>query len=195
VTGLDLSPSEVTAVRRVLSLEADRLDVTLRSRELLAALRQLVPCDRVALLLLDAAGHVELRVDHPVSASGRRVQDRILVVCSLDCRRVARLQLDRFGRRFEPRHAQLIHMLQPALVRQVRHPVVSAEPVGDLAGLSVAELQVLRLVAGGASNQEVADQLSVSEATVRKHLEHVYRKLGVANRTAAAALVRAVTPA
>ncbi len=57
-------------------------------------------------------------------------------------------------------------------------------------GLSSAERQVLDLVARGASNQDVADQLSVSEATVRKHLEHTYRKLGVTNRTAAAALLR-----
>jgi DNA-binding CsgD family transcriptional regulator len=193
---LDLSPSEITAVRRVLSLElAEHLDVTVRSRSLLAALRQLVPCDRIVMLVLDAAGHVELRVDHPLGAPGRPARDRLLVVCSLEGRRVAQLRLDRHWRHFEPRHAALIHMLQPALVRLVRPPVVAADPVRELADLSASELEVLRLVAGGASNQEVAERLSVSESTVRKHLEHVYRKLGVANRTAASALVRTAAPA
>jgi DNA-binding NarL/FixJ family response regulator len=56
--------------------------------------------------------------------------------------------------------------------------------------LSCAERRVLSLVAEGGSNNDVAAQLMVSEATVRKHLEHTYRKLGVANRTAAAALMR-----
>ena len=48
---------------------------------------------------------------------------------------------------------------------------------------------MLELVAAGASNQEVAARLCVTVATVRKHLEHVYRKLGVTNRTAAVAAV------
>jgi DNA-binding CsgD family transcriptional regulator len=77
----------------------------------------------------------------------------------------------------------------------VRPPAGAADPVSGLSDLSVAELQVLRLVAGGATNQDVARRLSVSEATVRKHLEHVYRKLGVTNRTAASALVRTTAPA
>lgn len=57
---------------------------------------------------------------------------------------------------------------------------------GDV-GLSGCELRVLELVASGASNREVAQRLCVSVATVRKHLEHSYRKLGVTNRTAAVA--------
>lgn len=48
---------------------------------------------------------------------------------------------------------------------------------------------MLGLVAAGGSNGDVALQLRVSEATVRKHLEHTYRKLDVANRAAAAALM------
>ncbi len=52
-------------------------------------------------------------------------------------------------------------------------------------------MRVLELVAAGGSNRDVADHLSVTVATVRKHLEHSYRKLGVSNRTAA---VAALTP-
>ena len=48
------------------------------------------------------------------------------------------------------------------------------------------EHDVLVLVADGKTNQEIADRLSLSARTVQKHLEHVYDKLGVRSRTAAA---------
>ncbi|WP_323053842.1 helix-turn-helix transcriptional regulator [Thermomicrobium sp. 4228-Ro] len=53
--------------------------------------------------------------------------------------------------------------------------------------LSPRERRVLELVARGASNKEIAQELGVSEATVRTHLERLYRKLGVRSRTEAAA--------
>ena len=54
------------------------------------------------------------------------------------------------------------------------------------ARLSPKERDVLRLVAHGLSNREIARQLWISEATVKFHLTNVFRKLGVSNRTAAA---------
>jgi LuxR family transcriptional regulator, maltose regulon positive regulatory protein len=45
-------------------------------------------------------------------------------------------------------------------------------------------------VSAGATNKEIARQLSVSEHTVRKHLENIYGKLGVHTRTAAVARAR-----
>jgi len=51
--------------------------------------------------------------------------------------------------------------------------------------LSQRELEVLRLVAGGAANREAAARLFVSEATVKTHLLHIYSKLGVRDRAAA----------
>ncbi|HEU4511713.1 MAG TPA: LuxR C-terminal-related transcriptional regulator [Nocardioidaceae bacterium] len=54
-------------------------------------------------------------------------------------------------------------------------------------GLSPRELQVLRLVAGGKSNPEIAETLVLSEKTVARHLSNIFTKLDVASRTAAAA--------
>lgn len=53
--------------------------------------------------------------------------------------------------------------------------------------LTKREAQVLLQLGRGGSNRDIADQLNVSPRTVTKHLEQIYRKLGVQNRTAAAA--------
>jgi DNA-binding NarL/FixJ family response regulator len=51
--------------------------------------------------------------------------------------------------------------------------------------LTPRELEVLRLVAKGLSNGEIASELFIGEATVKTHLLHVFDKLGVSDRTAA----------
>jgi DNA-binding NarL/FixJ family response regulator len=75
-------------------------------------------------------------------------------------------------------------VLSPAvaskLIGQMRRP--EAEP------LSQRELEVLRLVARGATNKQAAAQLFISEATVKTHLLHAYSKLGVNDRAAAVAV-------
>ena len=63
----------------------------------------------------------------------------------------------------------------------------------DLAGnrgrdaLSPREIEVLRLVADGATNRVAARQLLVSETTIKTHLLHIYTKLGVRDRASAVA--------
>jgi DNA-binding CsgD family transcriptional regulator len=54
--------------------------------------------------------------------------------------------------------------------------------------LTQREAEVLHWVSGGKSNDDVARILGISSATVKKHLEHIYDRLAVANRTAAGAL-------
>jgi DNA-binding NarL/FixJ family response regulator len=54
-------------------------------------------------------------------------------------------------------------------------------------GLSARELEVLRLVAAGKTNREIASALVVSEHTVARHVQNIFAKLGVSSRTAAAA--------
>jgi HD-GYP domain-containing protein (c-di-GMP phosphodiesterase class II) len=53
------------------------------------------------------------------------------------------------------------------------------------AGLTEREVEVLRLVAKGASNRQIAKTLSISEKTAGHHLEHIYDKIGVSGRGAA----------
>jgi LuxR family maltose regulon positive regulatory protein len=53
--------------------------------------------------------------------------------------------------------------------------------------LSERELEVLRLVAAGLTNQEIADELVIAVSTVKSHTNHIYGKLGVKNRTQAIA--------
>ena len=65
------------------------------------------------------------------------------------------------------------------VVSRVRRP--TAEP------LSGRELVVLRLVAAGTPNREIAEALFVSVATVKSHLMHIYDTLGVKDRAAAVA--------
>jgi predicted ATPase/DNA-binding CsgD family transcriptional regulator len=55
------------------------------------------------------------------------------------------------------------------------------------AGLTARETEVLRLVAGGLSNRQIADALTVSEKTVENHLTSAYGKIGADNRAAASA--------
>ncbi len=58
---------------------------------------------------------------------------------------------------------------------------------GDAHGLSARELEVLRLVAAGKSNREISSELVISEHTVARHLQNIFRKLDVSSRTAAGA--------
>ncbi len=68
--------------------------------------------------------------------------------------------------------------------------LLSRAPRPARRGLTARESEVLRLVAGGLSNVQIARELALSERTVAKHLERAYAKLGVSNRTAAVARLR-----
>ena len=60
-------------------------------------------------------------------------------------------------------------------------------PAASKYGLSMRELEVLRLVASGRSNREIAASLVISEHTVARHLQNIYSKLGLSSRSAATA--------
>ncbi len=73
----------------------------------------------------------------------------------------------------------------PALAPAIAARLSSRRADADRSALSSRELEVLQRVAAGQSNKEVGAGLSISEATVKSHLLHIYQKLGVSDRTAA----------
>ena len=56
--------------------------------------------------------------------------------------------------------------------------------------LSERELEILRLIAAGHSNQKIADALVIAVSTVKKHINNIYGKLEVQSRTQALARAR-----
>ena len=63
----------------------------------------------------------------------------------------------------------------------------SVKGAAPLQPLTTRELEILRLIAAGLRNQEIADDLSISAATVKRHIANAYAKLGVGHRTEALA--------
>jgi DNA-binding NarL/FixJ family response regulator len=78
----------------------------------------------------------------------------------------------------------IFHCLADPTVRTGR-VAPESETAHQSLGLTQRELELLRLVASGATNSRLARQLFVTEQTVKFHLSNIYRKLGVANRTQA----------
>ena len=94
---------------------------------------------------------------------------------------------------FDERDRSVLIALQPHLIQLYRNATLRqhlADRWGDgvVAGdLTDREREVLMLVRKGKTNSQIARELWIAHGTVRKHLEHIYRKLGVQSRTAALA--------
>ncbi len=71
------------------------------------------------------------------------------------------------------------------VMAELRAEVAPPRPAGE-EPLAERDIEILRLLAQGDSNQEIADQLSISEKTVRNRLSLVFRRLHLKNRTEAA---------
>lgn len=105
------------------------------------------------------------------------------------------------GRDFSEQQLVLARRIQPLLVLLARNQAVLEDPrpgasvvrleAADGAGLTARELAVLRLLAEGLTADAIGRRLGVSRHTVRKHLEHLYRKLGVSDRLVAVREARA----
>jgi DNA-binding NarL/FixJ family response regulator len=65
--------------------------------------------------------------------------------------------------------------------------LLGPKPAGDAGPLSTREREVIRLVAAGHTNRQIAIELTLSEKTVARHLSNIFAKIDVTTRTAAAA--------
>jgi non-specific serine/threonine protein kinase len=103
-------------------------------------------------------------------------------------RAMVQLSGSRFSAAWEQgRHATIDRMIADGLelLASIRAPTsIAQRPVG---GLTIREMDVIRLVATGMSNREIARELSIGETTVISHVRSILSKLGLSSRTAAAA--------
>jgi DNA-binding NarL/FixJ family response regulator len=87
----------------------------------------------------------------------------------------------------------LATLVREAISGHIVHPLTSVggeskserEVIPEQCALTDRELQILQLVAAGATNGEIARQLWITQQTVKFHVSNIYRKLDVANRTEA----------
>jgi DNA-binding CsgD family transcriptional regulator len=111
------------------------------------------------------------------------------------------IALNRTLRDFSERDRAVLDVIRPHLAQSYRNAIeraalrerteaaeraVRSAPAASLASLTSREQEVLVLVADGKTNGQIAGRLSLSPRTVQKHLEHIYDKVGVRTRTAAA---------
>jgi LuxR family maltose regulon positive regulatory protein len=80
----------------------------------------------------------------------------------------------------------------PQALHLVEHIEATSGDASDRFDLSRQELRILQILANEASNKEIAAAFSVSLPTVKTHLRHIYRKLGVHSRAEAVRVARAM---
>jgi len=149
--------------------------------------------DRLRLLGMvgNCCGEAELRLNLGLTVAHSRT-------------RMVGIAINRSVRDFDDRDAACLEALKPHIVSAYRHARRTAEttrlePATDLSTpappLTRRESEVLYWVSMGKTNQEVGTILGARPLTVKKHLEHIYDKLGVPNRTAAARMSQQLRPA
>jgi len=135
--------------------------------------------DRAAALNLRETVQLWRELDAPYEAA------RTHVLLALSCRRLgdpgtAELDLDTACSTFARLGASTDLSAALALAD-------SRDRLGAADALSLRELEVLQLVAAGRTNREIAGALTLSEHTVRRHLQNIFAKLDVSSRAAATA--------
>ena len=215
MSDLLLSESDQAALRFVLAAEPVA-GLPLPPCGVLERLAALVTCDAIGAALADPTGYVVAEVELPnghnetlgdagcdaplrvgvvhwtrVPGHAQRIHaDGLSDSLALGFRtgrdRVVQVWWDRRTGEFSERDVAVLTMIAPAVQRLVRDAATKALP----ASLTAQERRTLMLVAAGFSNVEIAHRMDVATCTVRKHLEHAYRKLGVTNRLAAAVALR-----
>ncbi len=132
---------------------------------------------RSALVSLRQAGETWRELDAPYDAARARLL--VAEACrALGDDDTAALELE------AARDAFVALGAAPDLAQLDSQPTGAA---GKAYGLTPRQLEVLRLVAAGKSNREIAASLVISEHTVARHVQNIFATLGVSSRTAASA--------
>jgi DNA-binding CsgD family transcriptional regulator len=82
--------------------------------------------------------------------------------------------------------AGVVQLFRPHLIKLLAHS-------NSALGLTSREIEVLAWVAVGKTNAETGQLLSIAPGTVKKHLDHIYEKLGVGTRTEAVVAAMGIT--
>ena len=103
--------------------------------------------------------------------------------------------LSRAGGDFSTRDRAVLELVRPHLARiheaaRLRAAAARVSEPEELERLTTREAEIIELVAAGLTNAAIAERLWVSPGTVKKHLDNIYARLGVANRAAAVARTR-----
>jgi DNA-binding NarL/FixJ family response regulator len=144
------------------------------------------------------AGLAAIRAQHPAVA--------VVVVSANDDPKVVRRALDHGAAGYLPKSTGLDELRGairsvlaceqwlPAglrgVVARTRSNAGDSDLAARLASLSPQQFRVLRLVAEGLLNKQIADRLQVQERTVKAHLTAIFERLGVRNRTQAGVILR-----
>jgi two-component system nitrate/nitrite response regulator NarL len=106
------------------------------------------------------------------------------------CKDISPQGLVRALRGVDRGEAPLSRVLAAMLIEALHGYDAQARAREKAAALSAREREVLQLVTQGARNKQVASMLSISEFTVKRHMQNILEKLGVPSRRAAAAFYR-----
>ncbi|OAA24537.1 transcriptional regulator, luxR family [Frankia sp. EI5c] len=142
----------------------------------------------------------------------RNTHDQLLNLVAVGRHQGTALVFNRSRRGFPERSRELLDLLSPVVCQAVahrarltrltralrdaqRHAAASEEAAGRLPGLTPREREVAARLADGIGDREIAVALGISPRTVHKHLEQIYRKLGLQSRGAVVAMMRDPRPA
>jgi LuxR family maltose regulon positive regulatory protein len=142
---------------------------------------------------------IEVLVLQALIFQGRKDPDRALAVLK---RALSLARPERYIRTFVDEGEPMLRLLHLARARQIETEYVTellsvfekvtgkTQPPPQLLiePLTAREVEVLKLIKTGCSNQDIADQLVISMPTVKRHISNIYGKLGVTSRTQAVSI-------
>ena len=167
-----------TLLQPHLARRAEEVEAAWRATEAMAAIDEGILEEARRVVLCSGSGVIEF-----ASASSRALLKRYF---GLDNGRVPNSVLAR--RMFTLRDGYRSLQVRVARTGDL-HVLLLEERDARIESLTAREREVLERVVLGKANEAIALEFGIARATVAKHLEHAYRKLGVSNRTAAAALL------